>query len=184
MVHMTQDETVRDETTQDETVRVVYRKYDDALHWHLVMRRLGTDRHGTWLGLPADSVMHKGDGPPVPLPQAHVILFPHHAWYTASFNADPARTAVYCDITTPADWSRPGEVTMVDLDLDVVLRRGETDAFLVDQDEFAEHQVRYGYPAGVVDAAEASAEAVLRAVTDRTGPFDGTHESWLQQVSG
>jgi uncharacterized protein len=164
-------------------VRVVYRKYDGSLHWNLEMRRLGTDEHGVWLGLPADSVMRKGDGPLVTLDEAHVILVPEDAWHTVVFNDVPRRTAIYCDITTPPVWLHPGEVTMVDLDLDVLLRRGETAPFVVDEDEFAEHQVRYGYPADVIEAAEESARALLRAIADRTGPFDGAHTRWLQQVS-
>jgi protein associated with RNAse G/E len=167
----------------EDMVRVVYRKYDGSLHWNLEMRRLGADEHGVWLGLPADSVMYKGDGPPVPLAEAHVLLVPEGAWHTAVFNDEPRRTAIYCDITTPPSWPHPGEVTMVDLDLDVLLRRGETAPFLVDEDEFAEHQVRYRYPADVIRSAEASAEALLRAVADRTGPFDGAHTAWLDLVA-
>lgn len=169
--------------TDDGLVRVVYRKYDGALHWNLEMRRLGADRHGVWLGLPAGSTMRKGYGPPVPVPEAHVLLFPENAWHTVVFNAAPNRTAIYCDITTPPQWPHPGEVTMVDLDLDVVRNRGEAQPLLIDQDEFAEHRVRYGYPAEVVAAAEASAEALLAAVAARTGPFDGSHRAWLAQVA-
>jgi hypothetical protein len=30
-----------------EDIQVVFRKYDGSLHWHLSMRRLGADRHGS-----------------------------------------------------------------------------------------------------------------------------------------
>lgn len=163
--------------------RVDYRKYDGTLHWNLVMYRLGADEHGTWLGLPADSSMRKGDGPPVPIPQPHVILFPHEQWYTAVFNAEPAEVEVYCDLTTPPAWPEPDRVTMVDLDLDVLRRRDESRALLVDEDEFAEHQALYGYPLEVIDAAQATAQRLLAAVTARTGPFNGAHEAWLQAAT-
>jgi uncharacterized protein len=165
-------------------VQVNYRKYDGSLHWNLRMRRLGEDEHGIWLGLPAHSVMRKGHNPEVPLPEAHVLLFPRGAWWTATFNAAPRSTEVYCDITTPPQWPSPGEVTMVDLDLDVIRKRGVSVPVLVDEDEFAEHQVRYGYPAEVTTAAQSSADWLLDAVGRGTGPFGGAHRGWLAMVDG
>ena len=167
----------------DGLVRVVYRKYDGALHWNLRMRWLGADEHGIWLGLPAHSVMRKGHNPEVDLPEAHVVLFPRDAWWTATFNAAPRRTEIYCDITTPPRWPSPDEVTMVDLDLDVLRKRGADDPILVDEDEFAEHQVRYGYPAEVIGAASEAAQWLMEAVGARAGAFGGAHEKWLSMVA-
>jgi protein associated with RNAse G/E len=168
---------------RESMVRVEYRKYDGALHWNLVMHRFGADRHGTWLGLPAASIMRKGEGPPVPIPQPHVILFPNNAWYTAVFNGEPAEVEVYCDLTTPPAWPAPDLVTMVDLDLDVLRRRGQAEALLVDEDESTEHQVLYGYPSEVIDAAQAAARDLLAAVTARTGAFNGAHQVWLEKAA-
>ena len=100
-------------------VRVIYRKHDGSLHWHLVTRWLGEDEHGVWTGASRPTTMRKGDGPPVVLDYASVMLFPRDAWWTAAFNDVPARTEIYCDITTPVQWPSPAEVTMIDLDLDV-----------------------------------------------------------------
>lgn len=165
-------------------VQVNYTKYDGTLHWNLRMRRLGEDEHGVWLGLPGGSVMRKGHGPDVPLAVAHVILFPRGAWWTAAFNAAPRETEVYCDITTPPEWVSPDEVTMVDLDLDVVRKRKDGDTRLVDQDEFAEHQVRFGYPADVVAEAETAGQWLLAAVTQGARPFGGERHRWLDMVDG
>jgi protein associated with RNAse G/E len=167
----------------DGLVQVSYRKYDGALHWNLRMRRLGEDEHGIWLGLPAHSVMRKGHNPELQLPEAHVILFPRAAWWTATFNAAPRRTEVYCDITTPPEWPSPDEVTMVDLDLDVLLKRGTDAPILVDEDEFAEHQVRYGYPADVIDAAQDAANWLMGAVAEGAGAFGGVYKGWLSMVA-
>jgi protein associated with RNAse G/E len=88
---------------------------------------------------------------------------------------------VYCDVTTPPEWASTGEVSMVDLDLDVVRdRQGNTG--IVDQDEFAEHQIRYGYPADVVDRAERAAEELLAAVSTRVEPFGATGPAWLARL--
>lgn len=167
---------------EDDLVNVVYRKYDGSLHWNFTMRRLGSDEHGVWLGAPANSTTRKGDGPPIPVAEAYLLLVPEDVWYTVVFNDEPRRTAVYCDITTPPQWVAPGEVTMVDLDLDVLVRRPDAGPVLVDEDEFAEHQVRYNYPGDVIRAAEESARALIKAIAERTGPFDGAHTRWLSMV--
>jgi hypothetical protein len=170
------------DTGDDDLIQVSYRKYDGSLHWNLRMRRLGEDQHGTWLGLPAGSTIRKGHEAAVDLADAHVVLFPHDAWWTATFNAAPRRTEIYCDITTPPQWPTPTEVTMVDLDLDVLRRRGTELPILVDEDEFAEHQVVYGYPDDVIRSAEQAATWLMAAVAEKAGPFDGVHEQWLAHV--
>jgi uncharacterized protein len=163
-------------------VRVVYTKYDGSLHWHMTMRYLGEDEHGIWLGVPAHSSVRRGTEPPVVKEQPFVGLFPDGQWWTATFNGDPARTEVYCDIGTPPRWLSPGEVTMADLDLDVLRVRASGQVMLVDEDEFAEHQVRYGYPAEVVAKAQEAAAFLLLAIADGAEPFASQYLAWLDQV--
>jgi len=98
------------------------------------------------------------------------------------FNAAPHRTEIYCDVTTVPQWPTGSEVTMVDLDLDV--RRRRTGAVeLLDEDEFAEHQTRYGYPAEVVAEAEASAAWLVNAVRAHEEPFGVASFDWLARVT-
>ncbi|MFC7643941.1 DUF402 domain-containing protein [Streptosporangium lutulentum] len=125
-------------------MNVVYRKYDGSLHWHHPSLLLGEDEHGVWIGCEVGSSARKGNGPPVPWRYACVMLFPRDDWWTASFNASPHKVEIYCDISTVPRWS-DGEVTMVDLDLDVIRMR-DGRIILDDEDEFEEHQVRYAYP--------------------------------------
>jgi len=165
-----------------DSVRVVYRKYDGSLHWHLTMRRLGEDEHGVWLGLPTGGEMRKGDGPAVPIPQAHVLLIPPSAWWTASFNAPPCWTEIYCDFTTPPEWLSPDEVTAIDLDLDVIRRFKARKSQLLDADEFADHRVRFGYPDDVVEQARRSAKRLRRAVL-ADEPFTTVYRRWLAHVT-
>jgi hypothetical protein len=157
-------------------VRVVYRKFDEKLHWHQWMRYLGEDEYGVWLGAPAGSVSQRGDEPTVTQEQAHVQLFPRDKWFTALFNDAPRYTEIYADITTPVEFS-DDVVTMIDLDLDVIKRRDGT-VFIDDEDEFAEHQVAFGYPPEVVALAEASRDRVHAAILAETAPYDGSHERW------
>jgi hypothetical protein len=165
-------------------VRVVYTKYDGRLHWHFTMRYLGQDEHGTWLGAPAGLVARRGHEHQLTIEQPYVLLFPEgDAWWTATFNAAPARTEIYCDINTPARWPEPGQVTMTDLDLDVVRRRGSQRAEIVDVDEFDEHQRAYGYPAEVIAAAEQAADWLREAISSQAEPFGSASRPWLAQVS-
>jgi hypothetical protein len=110
---------------------------------------------------------------------ASVRLVPDDKWWSAIFFARPSDWDVYCDITTPPRWTGPGEVTMVDLDLDVLRHRGGRRVELLDSDEFDEHRVRFGYPADVVEQATAAARHITAALTDRTEPFAAHYRAWL-----
>lgn len=159
----------------------MYRKFDGSLHWNFPGRVLADDHHGVWVGCPAGTPARRGTELGFTQDHPSVSLFPRDAWWTATFNADPHKLAVYCDISTIPTW-QDDTVTMIDLDLDVVLRRGEPEPFVDDEDEFAEHQVRYAYPPDVIEQAQAAADWLMAAVRDRRGPFDGAHERYLAEV--
>lgn len=163
-------------------VRVIYTKHDGSLHWHLDMDWLGEDEYGIWTGTPRPTTMRKGTEPLVVLDYASLILFPRQAWWTAAFNDEPAPVEIYCDITTPARWTGGSEVTMVDLDLDV-LRRRDGAVHVVDQDEFADHQASYGYPADVIAQAERSAAWLNEALSGDAEPFASRYRCYLDMIS-
>jgi protein associated with RNAse G/E len=161
-------------------VRVVYRKYDGTAHRDYPARRLAEDDLGTWLGVSAGtrSVYH---GRPSVEQIPFVLLVPHDAWWTGMFNPPPRTSEVYCDITTPAEWDGD-TVRIVDLDLDVVRRRATGAVELRDEDEFAEHRVRFGYPGDVADNAQAAARSLIAALGDGTEPFASAYRKWLALV--
>ena len=104
--------------------------------------------------------------------------------YASSFASTmTARTAapdewdVYCDITTPPRWTHPGEVTMIDLDLDLCRIRADQRVELLDEDQFAAHQVSYNYPAHVIDQATATARG-LRSHLNHAEPFASHYRTW------
>jgi protein associated with RNAse G/E len=166
-------------------VLVVFTKWDGSLHWHHAMEYLGEDDHGIWLGARAGSVSQRGSEPPVTMKHAYVGLFAlGEPWWVAYFNAAPAPTEIYCDISTPPQWDEDqDEVTMSDLDLDGVRERGSLQTLLVDEDEFAEHQVRYGYPREVIGYAERAAAWLQAAIESGEEPFQRTYQYWLAQVT-
>ncbi|MFD1547966.1 DUF402 domain-containing protein [Nonomuraea guangzhouensis] len=163
-------------------VRVVFRKYGGALHWNHPAKVLGEDEHGVWAAAPKGTVARKGDGPPVVWKTTVIMLFPRDGWWTASFNSPPNRAEVYVDVTTVPEW-RDDEVTMLDLDLDVIRMR-DGRLILDDEDEFAEHQVLLGYPEQMITRAEETARWLMGAVGERQGPFAGAHLRWLDRMGG
>src|SRR5918999_2962644 len=106
-----------------DVVRVVYTKYDGSRHRDYPARRLAEDDLGTWLGVAAGtaSIYH---GQPSVERIPFVLLVPRDVWWTAMFNPPPRTSEIYCDITSPASWDGDHTVQLVDLDLDVVRRRG------------------------------------------------------------
>ena len=50
---------------------------------------------------------------------------------------------------------------------------------ILDEDEFAEHQLRYGYPAEVIAQARATTDDLVARITARTEPFAEVGAAWL-----
>ncbi len=160
-------------------VRVEFRKWDGSLHWHFAMEHLGDDEHGTWLGGPPGTILQRGAGPPIVRHDPFVVLVPANGSWVASWLSQGA-VELYVDVTSAPEWEQ-GTVTTVDLDLDVLRRRDGTTT-LVDEDEFADHQLRFGYPLDVVEAAERTATWLMEAVGVRVEPFDQAGPRWLAAV--
>jgi len=165
-------------------VRIVMSKWVDRPHWELDATYLGTDEHGDWLGIAQGTVMTR-PGVTYVAPTAQVGLVPPpgpesaRGWL-ATFHDVGGPVRVYVDITTPPRWEGP-VVHAVDLDLDVVC--GPTGRVWVDdEDEFADHRVRFGYPEQVVTAALASCRQVEAAVAGGRAPYDGAAAAWLARV--
>ena len=162
------------------TVRVLTRKWPDSPHWEFDAVRLGVDGHGHWVGVARGTWLSK-PGKGFTATADHVVLLPHDDWWVATiYGTDPERPMdVYVDMTTPCVWSPDqSSVSCIDLDLDVI-QSVDGRIWVDDEDEFAEHQVRYGYPPEVIAAAEASRAEVLGDLTARRGAFDGVSETWL-----
>jgi len=169
--------------TEPRTVRVLTRKWRDDPHWEFDAVRLGVDALGHWVGVPRGTWLSKPDKGFTAWAD-HVVLLPHDAWWVATIYGDDLDRPVdfYVDMTTPCAWSADeSEVRCVDLDLDVI-RETDGRVWLDDEDEFAAHQVAFGYPAEVIAAAESSAEEILAAVTAQVAPFDGSAGRWIEKL--
>ena len=160
-------------------------KWGARPHWEYDAVLLGYDEHGDWLGIPGGTHMSRPDAEYV-APVAQVVLVPppgpddERGWL-ATFHAPGGPVQVYVDMTTPPAWDGP-VLRAVDLDLDVV--RGATGRVWVDdEDEFADHRVRFGYPDELCAAAMASCDRVHAAVAAGTAPYDGSAARWLARVA-
>ncbi|MER7177826.1 DUF402 domain-containing protein [Streptomyces mesophilus] len=163
-------------------VTVEFRKYDGRLSARWTAKRLGADAHGTWLATAQGIRVESADGGwSTRFP--YVLCVPQHAWWTATFCRPPG-PEVYCDVSTPAQWARDGaEVRIVDLDLDVVRLPG-AEPHIEDEDEFAVHRERLGYPEHVVAEALSSCSWLYEAVR-RQSPaelFSSAYLPWLGRV--
>ena len=163
-------------------VRVAMTKWGARPHWEFEATYLGSDRHGDWLGIPAGTLMTRPGADYVsPTDQVGLVPAPGSdpaRGFLATFHAPGGPVRLYVDMTTPPRWDGL-VVRAVDLDLDVV--RGLDGAVWVDdEDEFAEHRVRWGYPDDVVVLATATRDRVLALAASETAPFDtATAEPWL-----
>ncbi|MEV6303637.1 DUF402 domain-containing protein [Actinoplanes sp. NPDC051861] len=164
------------------TSQMRFTKWGGKLHWVYPMEPLGSDEHGEWFGGRKGITLRRGYEEPVTQPHDFVQLIPAHGCWIAAFNDVAAETdiAVYIDVTTRPEVD--GDVIhAVDLDLDVVrLRDGSVR--VLDEDEFDEHRVLYGYPAEVVAQARATCDDLVARLTTATTAFEKTAVAWLAQL--
>ena len=159
-------------------VRIDFRKYPDSTHWQYDLFPLAEDGYGRWLWGPPGTRAQRGDEPPIAFDYTNVKLVSPDWW--AAMWSTTGEPEVYVDICAPAVWSE-GRVTMVDLDLDVVrLRSGAVR--LLDEDEFAEHQVALAYPPELIEGALAAAERVRAMLSAGEEPFASAGEARLAEA--
>jgi hypothetical protein len=159
------------------TVRIDERKYPASQHWRFAGTVLGTDAHGTWLGMPAGTVAQRGEEPPRTLPIPFVVLVPHDdPWLVEVYDGHP-ELLTYVNIGSVPRWDGD-RVTQLDLDLDVVATHDGT-VRVLDRDEFVDRSRSWGYPQALVAHAEAAAAraADLLATAE---PFGAA--AWLDRL--
>lgn len=157
-----------------------FTKWGGRRHWRYPMEPLGSDRYGLWFGAQAGILLRRGFEDPIVQPHDFVVLVPADGCWIASWNG-PGETdiSVYIDVTSKPS-VQPDMVSAVDLDLDVVRLRDGTIQVL-DEDEFAVHQVRYNYPTEVVAQARATTDDLVARLTGGNEPFATVGSTWLER---
>jgi protein associated with RNAse G/E len=165
-------------------VDLVLRKFGGRPHRQVAGRLLGEDAYGTWIATPRGSVVsyHYGDRPTGITRADAVRLIPAQGWWMAMCLAEPDARDMYCDVTTPAEWTGPAELTVVDLDIDLVRYRADGRVEVEDEDEFEEHRLSLGYPDAIVEGALRGAAELRAALTAADEPFGEHYRKWLALV--
>lgn len=161
-------------------VHVDERKWPDQLHWQFFADRLGEDEHGVWLLVPSDTIAQRGEEPPRTVGAGFVLLVPAEEWWIAEFYWDHPWHSIYINIGTPPVWDGD-RFTQIDLDLDVVLKL-DGSIEVLDEDEFADHQVRFEYSPELIASTRAATEAAVGQLESGVEPFAQVARRWLQSA--
>lgn len=154
-------------------------KYDGSLNYHWPARLLWEDATGFIWHTPAGATFTRATrSHPVPYDWVGRVWYAR--WYMVDASLVTAREAgaagslhhYYCNIGQPGTW-QDDVFQFVDLDLDVLIYPDGRHA-LLDEDEFATHQRRFGYPPAAIAGAQQAAEDVLALAQAGGDPFDGT----------
>jgi len=146
-------------------------KYDGTAHWIQPFRVVSDD--GTLLVTQyrARTPIYTSRGE-FRSPYDSRVYFWRDRWYNIFRLSRPGCPLAiwYCNITTPPVFDGC-QIGYVDLDLDVAVKANGL-IELLDEDEFAEHQRTYAYPANVIASAEQAARDVSELARRRGFPFD------------
>lgn len=175
-------------------VELFFRKFDGTDHWRYRCDYLGADEFGDWIGGGAGTVIAR-PGKRFVWDGDFAVLLPRDRHHVVTVNGPTrlTRNEIYVDITTIPQWTAPaatdpaelrGRVVAVDLDLDVVRRFGATEAFVEDEDEFAEHRAAMGYPDDLAGTAEREATWVAARISAGDEPFGSVAAAWLAGLPG
>lgn len=163
-----------------------WRKWDGSPHWRHECLYLGADEWGDWVGQPVGWPSER-PGAAMLTESPNVTLVPRDATdYALTVNRDhPRGLRIYIDLGWDVRWSdEPLLATGIDMDLDVVRRTDERGLYIDDRDEWAEHSIRYGYPADVMEHLERRALELEQQVGARQAPFDdATADVWLDRLA-
>ncbi len=153
-------------------------KYDGSQHYRYAVTEMQRTDDALWVYTPPGVLVmsYRGGG----LTRYHGLhLFFVDRYYNmlVQWHADWQPRMHYVNIATPARWD-DGAVRWVDLDIDLIWRSTSDVVLTDDEDEFADHQVRFAYPAALIAAVERSADDVREQFVRRAPLFDGSLYRW------
>lgn len=158
-------------------------KWGGIPHYRGEVALLGGDEHGHWWWGPKGRTIFRGDQPLFEAQHDVLFLVVPGAWWSATWWWEHPEIELYVNIGTPFV-EEPERLVSTDLDLDV-LRWCDGRVEIVDQDEFAEHQVRYGYPPDVIERTTRTADEVHAAIVSGDPPLDGAAaRAWVRRARG
>lgn len=165
-------------------VTVQFLKNPDFIHWGFEAHWLGEDEWGDWIAVPEGATRWKGEEKMGPTDVHAVFCAPRGGWWHLHYNGSNHHTySHFIDIVTPPMWVSDNRYEMVDLDLDVAVYHDGT-VEIQDEDEFAVHQVRYGYTDEMIERAVDETQRIVKALGIREEPFFNVAAGWLHRLEG
>jgi uncharacterized protein len=158
--------------TTHQTVHLEFRKWDDRLHYHWDVQVLEVHTDRVLVGMNAGTIFHHiTRGHDITLEHDGELGFWNGRWFSGGpdFAAGTRRVLeYYFNVGTPPEFT-PGEITVIDLELDL---KAKPDLTLeeFDWDEFFEAKEKYGYPAWLERRVRQAALEVRDLVTRREWP--------------
>lgn len=149
-----------------------------AFSWPVV--RLGSDRHGTWLGSRRGNLVRQPDGRREAQEHDAVWLVEENAWWLTAFWFTP-ETDLTIDICTPPTLEGPETWSFVDLELDL-FRSADGHAGIVDQEEFDRLAASGLVADSELQKAADTARELLPLIRARSEPFGDAALPWLHAL--
>ena len=146
-------------------------KFDGAAHWIQPFTVVSDDGQLLVTRYQARTPIYSSRGE-FRSPYDSLVYFWRDRWYNVFRLSRPGCELAlwYCNVTTPPTFDGC-QLSYIDLDLDVAVRpNGCVD--LLDADEFAIHQQKYGYPKSIIARAEEAAEEVSALARANGFPFN------------
>ncbi len=150
-------------------------KFDKRLHYSYPVELL-EDTGGLvkLRSLPGETLVHYSKGYQIPNPFHCDLYFWRRRWYNVfvNYHGDGTLDYFYCNVSLPPEVSvEQRTVSFVDLDLDVRVAPDGTYQVL-DDDEFEQNSVLYGYPVRLHARALRAVDEILAHVRRRGRPFN------------
>lgn len=162
------------------TFAMTWYKWPDRLHWEVSGALVGRKEDSLWVATAKGTPISRPSGAPPAVASGDSVLVcsPTRPWVARWYRAPgefgrSARFSCYVDITTHPVIG-DDRIDVVDLDLDVVVT-WEGKVQVLDEDEFLEHAVSFGYPEDLQDQALKSCKEVQALLAEWAAPFDGQH---------
>jgi hypothetical protein len=146
-------------------------KYDGSAHWIQPFRVISDDGNLLVTEYHARTPIFTSRGE-FRSPYDSTVYFWRDRWFNVFRLARPGCELAlwYCNVTTPPVFLS-GQISYVDLDLDVAVRPDGA-IELLDEDEFQVHRKKYAYPEEVVFEARHAAAEVANLARDGLFPFN------------
>lgn len=171
--------------TMDQHRRITIKalKHGGRPHYEWESRLLEqTEQHVVVLSEYGRPLRHHSKGRIFTIESWTIECFPSGLWFTVSADViDGKISQYYCNVCKPSE-VHGNQVSFTDLDIDYIYRDGVWR--VVDEDEFAAHTIKYGYPPELVKQVREELRALQERVDDKRYPFDGTLERFVDAVPG